>query len=167
MLKITFIQALRRYYKSIDKQLYPDANNTLRLSFGQVQSVSFEDGVTKGPFTTLEGIIQKQTNIQPFDAPEKQIQLIKNKRYGKYYKKSIDSVPVNFIANLDITGGNSGSATLNKHGELVGVAFDGMFETIVSDYKFVKQTRAISVDIRYILWVLEYFDKNYYVLNEI
>jgi hypothetical protein len=161
-----FIKSLRRFYKSQGKDIYPDANGTLRVTFGNVMGVELNDGVYYRPFTTLEGISQKNTGISPFEVDTKQLKLINNKEYGSYEFSEIGSVPVNYISNLDITNGNSGSSTLNAKGEFVGLAFDGMLETIISDYKFIPQTRTIHVDSRYLLWTLEVFEEDTRLINE-
>ena len=101
----------------------------------------------------------KDTGIDPFDAPAKELELIKQKQYGDYYVKAIDSVPVNFLSTLDTTGGNSGSPTLNGRAELVGLLFDGVYESIIGDWGYDPQTnRSIQVDSRYMLWVMQYLD---------
>ena len=166
-LKSTFIKSLRKYYKSIGKSLYSDANGTLRITFGNVKGVSLEDGITYGPFTRLEGINKKHSGEEPFDAPDKLMDLISQKNYGRYELESLGSVPVNFLCDLDITNGNSGSATLNAKGELVGLAFDGMLQTIIADYKYIPEARTISVDSRYFLWTLEKFDEARNILEEL
>ena len=166
-LKSTFIKSLRKYYKSIGKSLYSDANGTLRITFGNVKGVSLEDGITYGPFTRLEGINKKHSGEEPFDAPDKLMDLISQKKYGRYELESLGSVPVNFLCDLDITNGNSGSATLNAKGELVGLAFDGMLQTIIADYKYIPEARTISVDSRYFLWTLEKFDEARNILEEL
>jgi hypothetical protein len=129
--------------------------------------VSLEDGVRYEPFTRLEGIVQKHTNEEPFDASDQLLKLINNKDYGKYFYKPINSVPINFLSTLDITNGNSGSATINSKFELVGLAFDGMLETIIADYKYIPQARTISVDSRYLLWTLEKLEKADNILEEL
>ena len=166
-LKSTFIKSLRKYYKSIGKSLYSDANGTLRITFGNVKGVSLEDGITYGPFTRLEGINKKHIGEEPFDAPDKLMDLISQKNYGRYELESLGSVPVNFLCDLDITNGNSGSPTLNAKGELVGLAFDGMLQTIIADYKYIPEARTISVDSRYFLWTLEKFDEARNILEEL
>ena len=95
----------------------------------------------------------------PFNSPQKQLDLIKAKDYGKYKLNSIGSVPVNFLTDLDSTGGNSGSATMNAKGELVGLLFDGTLESVNSDWDFDPRTsRAIHLDTRYMLWMMEKMD---------
>ena len=93
--------------------------------------------------------------------------LISQKNYGRYELESLGSVPVNFLCDLDITNGNSGSATLNAKCELVGLAFDGMLQTIIADYKYIPEARTISVDSRYFLWTLEKFDEARNILEEV
>ncbi len=167
LLKSKFIKLLRKYYQSIDKQIYADANGTLRVTYGNVKGVTLQDGVSYKPFTTLEGITQKHTGVEPFNAGKKLLDLIEAKDYGKYVYKPINSVPVNFLSDLDITGGNSGSATINAKFELVGLAFDGMLETIISDYKYIPQARTISVDSRYLLWTLDKLEGAENILDEL
>ena len=167
LLKSKFIGLLKNYYESSNRQLYADANGTLRVTYGNVAGVSLEDGVRYEPFTRLEGIVQKHTNEEPFDASDKLLRLINNKDYGKYFYEPINSVPVNFLSTLDITNGNSGSATINSKFELVGLAFDGMLETIIADYKYIPQARTISVDSRYLLWTLEKLEKADNILEEL
>ena len=119
------------------------------------------------PFTSLEGIVKKNTGVEPFNISSELEDLINSKDYGGYASKKLGSVPVNFLSDLDITNGNSGSATINKNFELVGLAFDGMLETIISDYSFVPQARTISVDSRYLLWTLDKVENADNILDEI
>ena len=167
LLKSKFIGLLKKYYESSGKQMYADANGTLRVTYGNVAGVSLKDGLIYEPFTRLEGIAQKHTGIKPFNASEKLLNLIETKDYGKYFYKPINSVPVNFLSTLDITNGNSGSATINSKFELVGLAFDGMLETIIADYKYIPDARTISVDSRYLLWTLEKLDEAENILEEL
>lgn len=162
-----YMEALIAYNKSIGQPIYADANSTLRVTYGQVKGNSPRDGLLNLPFTTLEGIIEKYTGEDPFNAPEQQLKLIQQKQYGKYKSASLGSVPVNFLNTLDITGGNSGSPTLNAKGELVGLLFDGVYESIIGDWDFNDQkNRAISVDSRYMLWVMEHLDNADNLLKE-
>ena len=167
LLKSKFIGLLKKYYESSGKQMYADANGTLRVTYGNVAGVSLKDGLIYEPFTRLEGIAQKHSGIKPFNASEKLLNLIEAKDYGKYFYKPINSVPVNFLSTLDITNGNSGSATINSKFELVGLAFDGMLETIIADYKYIPDARTISVDSRYFLWTLEKLDEAENILEEL
>ena len=167
LLKSKFIGLLKNYYEAANKELYSDANGTLRVTYGNVAGVSLKDGINYEPFTRLEGISQKHTGEEPFNASKDLLALIENKDYGNYFYKPINSVPVNFLSTLDITNGNSGSATINSKFELVGLAFDGMIETIIADYKYIPQARTISVDSRYLLWTLEKLEKADNIMNEL
>jgi len=154
-----YMQAIIAWQKSQGLTTYPDANSNLRITYGNVMGGIPKDGLRYTPFTTLEGIVEKNTAKEPFNAPQAQLDLIKANDYGIYKLKSIGSVPVNFLTDLDITGGNSGSATLNSKGELVGLLFDGTIESVNSDWEFdSKVNRAIHVDSRYILWVMDKLD---------
>lgn len=154
-----YMQAIIDWQKSKGSLAYPDANSTLRVTYGNVLGGSPKDGLIYEPFTRLEGILEKDTGESPFNAPAKLLSLIEEKQYGPYKLDSINSVPVNFLTDLDSTGGNSGSATLNANAELVGLLFDGTFESVNSDWDFdPRTTRTIHVDARYMLWVMEYLD---------
>jgi len=139
--------------------VYPDANGTLRVTYGTVFGGSPRDGLVYEPFTRLEGIVEKDTGQPPFDAPPRLLQRIAAKDYGSYALDSIGSVPINFLSDLDSTGGNSGSPTLDAQGNLVGLLFDGTLESVNSDWDFdPRTTRSIHVDTRYMLWVMEKVD---------
>ncbi len=154
-----YMEALIAYFNDNNLPVYADANSTLRITYGNVKGYSPQDGLTATPYTTLEGIVAKDTGVAPFDAPKKQLDLINNKHYGEYAKKSLGSVPVNYLGTLDITGGNSGSPTLNDKAEFVGLVFDGVYESIIGDWDYdTKLNRSIHVDIRYMLWVMEHVD---------
>ena len=158
-LRPKYMTAIIEWQKSLGSLAYPDANSTLRVTYGNVMGGSPKDGLIYEPFTRLEGITEKDTGETPFDSPKKQLELIKDKQYGPYKLEDINSVPVNFLTDLDSTGGNSGSATLNAKAELIGLLFDGTFESVNSDWDFdPKTTRTIHVDTRYMLWVMEYVD---------
>ena len=167
LLKSNFVRLLRQYYQSNKKEIYADANGTLRVTYGNVSGVELRDGVYYKPFTTLEGIAEKHSGEEPFNVGDKLLSKIFEKDYGTYYFEPIDSVPVNFISTLDITNGNSGSATINSDFDLVGLAFDGMLETIIADYKYIPQARSISVDSRYLLWTLEKVEGADNILKEL
>lgn len=158
-LRPAYMDAMIAWQQSKNEVTYPDANSTLRVTYGTVLGGSPRDGLNYTPFTTLEGITEKDTNIAPFNAPEEQLAKIEAKDYGSYKLDSLGSVPVNFLSDLDSTGGNSGSATLNARAELVGLLFDGTFESVNSDWDFdPRVTRTIHVDTRYMLWVMEKVD---------
>lgn len=154
-----YMEAIIAYNQSKNLPVYADANSTLRITYGNVKGYSPADGMKATPFTTLEGITAKDTGVWPFNSPSKQLELIEQKKYGKYAKKSLGSVPVNYLGTLDITGGNSGSPTLNNKAELVGLVFDGVYESIIGDWDYDPSlNRSIHVDSRYMLWVMEHVD---------
>ena len=162
-----YMEAIIAWQKAQGFTAYPDANSTLRVTYGNVMGGSPKDGMRYDPFTTLEGIVEKDTGEDPFNSPSKQLDLIKAKDYGRYELPSINSVPINFLTDLDSTGGNSGSATLNARGELVGLLFDGTIESVNSDWDFdPRTTRSIHVDSRYMLWVMEKVDQADHLLEE-
>ncbi|MEX0963877.1 MAG: S46 family peptidase [Pseudohongiellaceae bacterium] len=162
-----YMEAVIAYNRSLGQPIYADANSSLRVTFGSVQGNSPKDGLRNQPFTTLEGILDKDTGIDPFNAPPKQLDLIRAQQYGDYVLPSLGSVPVNFLSTLDITGGNSGTATMNGKAQLVGLLFDGVYESIIGDWDFDEaKNRAISVDARYMLWVMKYMDGATNLLEE-
>ncbi|WP_082075887.1 S46 family peptidase [Teredinibacter turnerae] len=162
-----YMSAFVAFNRSLGLPVYADANSSLRITYGRVKGNQPKDGLLNLPFTTLEGIVQKDTGVEPFNAPKEELALIREKKYGPYKLDAINSVPVNFLCTLDITGGNSGSATLNSKGELVGLLFDGVYESIIGDWDFDDDlNRAIVVDVRYILWVMTYLDKADNLLKE-
>jgi hypothetical protein len=148
----------------------PDANSTLRVTFGTVKGKPGPDGTAWTAFTTLKGIEQKHTGEGEFDAPDRQIEAIEALRGGKstpYAVASLGDVPVNFLSTVDTTGGNSGSPTLNGKGELVGLLFDGTYDTIASDFLYdTVNTRSIHADVRYLLWVMSEVDGASHLVEE-
>jgi len=154
-----YMAAVIDWKKSQGKPVYPDANSTLRVTFGTVSPYSPRDGLVKGPFTTVEGIVEKATDKDPFLVPAALTKAVQEKRYGVFKDPVLNTVPVNFLSSADTTGGNSGSAVMNKRGELVGLNFDSTYESITKDWYFdTAITRAIHVDIRYMLWVMKEVD---------
>jgi len=141
-----------------EKEFYPDANSTMRASFGNVKPYEPKDGVKYKYYTTLDGIMQKKDpNDDEFIVPEKLSELYEEKDYGQYADKD-GNLRVNFISTNDITGGNSGSPVINGKGELVGLAFDGNWEAMSGDINFEPSVqRTISVDIRYVLFIVDKF----------
>jgi hypothetical protein len=142
-----------------DEKYYPDANSTLRLSYGKVRALprgSKPNDASENYFTTLKGTVAKyQPGDEEFDMPQKLIDLYKAKDFGPYADKA-GHLPVNFLTDHDITGGNSGSPVLNGKGELIGIAFDGNIEAMAGDVIFDDQLqRAINVDIRYVLFIID------------
>ena len=148
----------------------PDANSTLRVTYGRVKGVNARDGLYYKPQTTLVGILEKNTGEGDFDAPKAQVDAIKALHAGKkspFIDKALGDVPVNFLSTVDTTGGNSGSPTLNAKGELVGLLFDGTYESVASDYVFDPvTTRSIHVDARYMLWNMAEVDGASNLLRE-
>ncbi|MBP6849924.1 MAG: S46 family peptidase, partial [Kofleriaceae bacterium] len=141
----------------------PDANSTLRITYGTIKP--FASGGL--PFTKATEILAKDKGEEPFDAPAKVLAGIKAKNYGPYADQALGDLPVDFIADLDITGGNSGSPALNSKGELVGLAFDGNIEGVASDVVFdYTTTRTIIVDARYMMWIMDAVDGADNVLEE-
>ena len=148
----------------------PDANSTLRVTYGQVKGVDAKDGLYYKPQTTLAGILQKNTGEGDFDAPQIQLDAIKAQRASKkspYLDSKLGEIPVNFLSTVDTTGGNSGSPTLNAKGELVGLLFDGTYESVASNFLFDPvTTRSIHVDARYMLWNMTEVDGAANLLQE-
>jgi hypothetical protein len=120
-----YMEALLAFEKSRERLVYPDANSTLRITYGKVTGSRPRDGMIYVPFTTLEGIVEKDTGKEPFDMPPGLLGAIRDKQYGTHADENVGSVPVNFLSTLDSTGGNSGSATLNGRAELVGLLSRG------------------------------------------
>lgn len=148
--------------------IYPDANRTLRFTYGIVEPYRPRDAVRYDYLTTLTGVIEKESSEDPFIVPQKLHTLWERKDFGPYTDPASHDVPVAFLANLDITGGNSGSPVINGNGELIGVAFDGNWEAVVGDYLFQEQfNRTISVDTRYVLFVLDKFADAQNLLKEL
>lgn len=159
ILRPKYMEAIIAFQEADGAITYPDANSTLRVTYGTVKGAEARDGLAYTPFTTLRGIAAKYTGEDPFDSPQSQLDAIAANDFGGYDMESLDSVPVNFLTTLDSTGGNSGSPTMNGKGELVGLLFDGTYESINSDWDFDEvTTRTIHVDTRYMLWVMEKID---------
>lgn len=144
---------------------YPDANSTLRFTYGNVKGYSPREAVRYTPFTTIKGMIEKDTGANPFDVPQKLKDLQRTRDFGRFGEG--DSVVVNFLASTDIIGGNSGSPVLNAYGEQVGLVFDGNYEGLGNDLFYSGDVgRTIAVDIRYVLFVTEKFGNAGWILNE-
>jgi hypothetical protein len=139
--------------------MYPDANGTLRLTFGRVEGYAPRDAVQYAPLTTVSGVVQKDTGSGEFNSPKSLLAAVRAKNFGPYADAKLGEVPVNFLSTCDTTGGNSGSPTFNARGELVGLLFDGNYESLGSDFVVdPKLTRSIHVDARYMLWVMDAID---------
>lgn len=147
------------------KVVYPDANSSLRFSYGNIKGYESREAERRLPFTTMKGMIEKDTGTNPFDAPQKLIDLQNARDFGRYGEG--DSVVVNFLSTTDIIGGNSGSPILNAYGEQVGICFDGNFEGLGNDFYYdYDKNRTISVDIRYVLFVTEKFGNAKWIVDE-
>jgi hypothetical protein len=151
------------------KKMYPDANFTMRVSFGNVKSYAPKDAVKYSHICTLSGILEKyKPGDYEFDAPTKLIELAKAKDFGQYADAGAKDIVVSFISSNDITGGNSGSPVLNAKGELIGLAFDGNYEALSHKIKFDKDlNRTINLDVRYLLWVVEKLGGATNIINEL
>lgn len=151
------------------KKMYPDANFTMRVSFGNVKSYAPKDAVKYSHICTLSGILEKyKPGDYEFDAPAKLIELAKNKDFGQYADPNTKDIVVSFISSNDITGGNSGSPVINAKGELIGLAFDGNYEALSHKIKFDKDlNRTINLDVRYLLWVVEKLGGATNIINEL
>jgi hypothetical protein len=134
---------------------YPDANSTMRISYGTIQNYSPKDGITYDIKTSIDGMVAKyQPGDDEFDLPKSLLEAYAKRDFREYAEAG--TLPVGFISNNDITGGNSGSPVLNGNGELIGIAFDGNWEAMSGDIAFDKQyKRTISVDIRFVLWCID------------
>jgi len=147
--------------------MYPDANGTKRFTWGKVRGYRPADAVWYYPFTTLEGVVEKNTDIEPFNAPAQLADLYNKKDLGKWFNPALKDVPVAFLNQCDITGGNSGSPVLNAKGEICGVAFDGNYESMISDWQYdYALQRCINVDIHYVLFITEKVGKAGFLLDE-
>ena len=163
-LRRRYIEAL---YEWKGNDLYPDANSTIRFTAGPVKGYRPADAVWYSPVTTLQGVIEKNTGVEPFDAPQGLVDLYNRKDFGPWVDPRLKEVPVAFTHQVDITGGNSGSPVMNAKGELVGVIFDGNYEAMISDWQYdAELQRGISVDIHYVLFVTEKFGKAGFILDE-
>jgi len=162
----SYIEAMREV---LGGQLAPDANASLRVTYGTIKSFKPESkDPADWPFTVASQIPAKDTGKEPFNSPKKLLAAIKARNYGPYADPALGGeLPIDFLSDLDITGGNSGSPTLNSKGELVGLAFDGTIEGVASDVVFnPATTRTISVDARYMIWTLDLLDGGDHLLKE-
>lgn len=183
-----YMRAIIAYNESLGKPVYPDANGTMRVTYGTVDGYPARDGVYKTPFTSVNGMMVKNTDKYPFNVPGKVKRAYQNGLVGDYKMtdlsrentkgcgvelwcdpslRKFNDVPVNFLTSADTTGGNSGSPVMNGRGELIGLNFDSTYESITKDWYFNAEiTRAIHVDIRYVLWILQYVEKAQHLVDE-
>lgn len=150
-----------------EKKLYPDANGTMRINYGVVRGYAPRDAVSYDPFTTLAGVLEKYTGEDPFDLPPPLFEIVEKQDFGPYIDPVLKDVPINLLTTNDSTGGNSGSPLLNSRGEIIGVLFDGNYESISADFMFIDRvTRTINVDIRYVLFITDKLNQATNVLQE-
>lgn len=149
-------------------RLAPDANSTIRFTYGFIKGYSPRDAVEYGPVTTLTGVMEKETGTFPFHVPDKLKELYAAKDFGRYIDTTSKDVPACFLNTTSVTGGNSGSPTFNARGEQTGIIFDMTYESVTSDYYIVPELqRTISVDIRYVLFITEKFSRADHILKEL
>lgn len=167
-------QPLLREYRDFMKALkgkawYPDADGTVRFTWGRARSYSPRDGVTFGLYTTLSGVTLKHTGEAPFDVPEKLRRLAAKREFGPYGENNLrGDVPVNFLVDLDISGGNSRSSVMNTRGRLVGHIFDKVDDALFADFHYCdEKNRAMVVDIRYTLFITENVAEALHILAEL
>jgi hypothetical protein len=166
LLKPLYVEAMMQMQPG--EMFYPDANSTLRFNYGRVEGYSPRDAVTYAPFTTLAGVLAKNSGEFPFNLDGAVVAAASNKDYAAYVAPGLNDVPVNFLTSNDSTGGNSGSPVLNGRGELVGVLFDGNYESLSSDFFYRPAiTRSIHVDIRYVLFIADKVNQARNVLQEL
>ena len=151
------------------KMMYPDANFTMRVSYGNVKSYYPKDAVKYDIVCTMKGAMDKYVKGDyEFDLPQKFVDLYKAKDFGRYADPKYNDVVVNFITTNDITGGNSGSPVINAKGELIGLAFDGNYEALSHKLAFDKDlNRTICVDVRYVLWCIEKLGGAKHIVDEL
>jgi len=137
------------------RDFIPDANGTLRLTWGHIRGYAPRDAVWYAPFTTLRGMIEKNTGADPYQAPQSMLTAARQSAASRFVNPDLGDVPVDMLYDMDTTGGNSGSPVLNAHGELVGLNFDRAYEATINDYAWsAAYSRSIGLDVRFILWVL-------------
>lgn len=166
-----FLEGLMK--ASPDKKFYPDANSTMRLTYGTVDTLPMRgdrnyDGITENYYTTMDGMVAKyKKGDEEFDLPTTVIDLNSERDYGMY-ADAAGYMPINFLTNNDITGGNSGSPVIDGDGNLIGIAFDGNSEALSGDIVFEKAVqKTINVDVRYVLWVIDKYAGNKRLIKEL
>lgn len=158
--------AVKEQYQA--RNFIPDANSTLRLTFGNIKGYSPVDATYMTPFTTIKGLIEKgNSGLPEYEYPESIKTAWLEKNFGAYAKKDLNDVPVNILYNMDTTGGNSGSPIMDAHGDLIGVNFDRAYDATINDFAWSEDySRSIGVDIRYVLWIADKIDNAQFILKE-
>lgn len=157
---------VKRLWKK--QSFVPDANSTLRLTYGNVKGYSPADAVYYNPVTSLKGVIEKSYRGNEYKIPQKLRELYEKKDFGSFYSNKIQDLPVAILYNTDTSGGNSGSPIMNAYGELIGVNYDRTFEATINDYAWNENySRSIGVDIRYVLWVTQKIGGADFILDEL
>jgi len=164
-LKKIYVDALRKQKQG---RIAPDANSTIRFTYGFVEGYQPKDAVHYRPQTTLKGVIEKDTGKFPFHVPQKLKKLYDEKDYGPYIDKKLKDIPVCLLNTTNVTGGNSGSPTLNARGEQIGIIFDMTYESVTGDYYIIPELqRTISVDIRYVIFITDKFSGAKHIIKEL
>ena len=166
-LRPAYMRALTAWRQRAGGAVYPDANRTLRVSYGRLEALAPRDAVVFAPVTTVAGIVEKNTGQVPFDAPRPLLDAIAAGDFGATADPALGTQTVNFLTNLDTTGGNSGSPVLNAKGELIGLNFDSNWEAVSASWWFdPRYKRAVHVDLRYMRWLMEKVYPAPHVLRE-
>lgn len=165
----SYLKGIMEMNPAAAKKMYPDANFSMRVTYGNVKSYNPKDGVHYDYECTAKGILEKYIpGDYEFDLPAKEIELLKNKDFGQYADKKVNDLVVTFITTDDITGGNSGSPVIDGSGNLLGLAFDGNYEALSHKIAFDKDlNRTICVDVRYILWCIDKLGGAPNIVNEL
>jgi hypothetical protein len=164
-LKNVYVASLREMKQG---RIAPDANSTIRFTYGFIEGYYPRDAVYYLPQTSLKGVMEKDTGKFPFHVPEKLKELYKARDFGLYIDKKLKDIPACFLNTTNVTGGNSGSPTLNAKGEQVGIIFDMTYESVIGDYYIVPELqRTISVDIRYVLFITDKFSGAKHIIKEL
>ena len=164
-----YLKGILQMDKAKAAKMYPDANFTMRVSYGHVKSYAPRDGVSYDYITTMKGVMEKyKPGDYEFDLPKRYVELYKARDFGRYADPRENDIVVGFVTSNDITGGNSGSPVLNARGELIGLAFDGNYEALSHKMMFDDAAnRTINVDIRYVLWCIEKLGGAKHIVDEL
>jgi len=151
----------------MNKSFIPDANSTLRLTYGHVKGYSPADATYYKPITTLDGVIEKSYEGGDYEIPPRLKELYDKKDFGPFFSRKVKGLPVAILYDMDTTGGNSGSPILNAYGELIGVNFDRAYGATINDFAWNESySRSIGVDIRYVLWIIMKFNDGGFLFKE-